>query len=62
MEQKLIITLVRSPIGSIQRQRDTLTALGLRKLHHSVTKQDTPAIRGMLKKVEHMVNIEVEDS
>jgi large subunit ribosomal protein L30 len=55
---RLKITLVRSPIGYSQDQRRTVAALGLRKLHHSVLQEDTPAIRGMVRKVRHLVQVE----
>jgi large subunit ribosomal protein L30 len=49
------LKLVRSPIGSTERQRATVRALGLRKLHQVVEKSDSPVTRGMVKKVEHLV-------
>ncbi|MFZ5897662.1 MAG: 50S ribosomal protein L30 [Bacillota bacterium] len=52
------ITLVRSVIGSNEEQRATVRALGLKKLHQSVIKEDTPQIRGMIKKVSHLVKVE----
>ena len=54
----LKITLIKSTIARIPEQQKTVTALGLHKLHHSVMKEDTPAIRGMIKKVEHLVTVE----
>lgn len=58
MSKKLKITLVRSVIGRPQDQRDTVKALGLRKLHQTVEKPDNPAIRGMINKVSHLVKVE----
>ena len=55
---KLQITLVRSLIGSNEKQRATVESLGLRKLHHSVVQNDSPAIRGMINHVSHMVKVE----
>ncbi|MDI9548391.1 MAG: 50S ribosomal protein L30 [Chloroflexota bacterium] len=52
------VTLVRSPIGFEQSQKDTVKALGLRKLNQTVEKEDSPAIRGMLNKVSHLVVVE----
>jgi large subunit ribosomal protein L30 len=52
------VTLVRSPIGFEQSQKDTVKALGLRKLNQTVEKEDSPAIRGMLNKVSHLVAVE----
>ena len=54
----LRITLVRSPLGYPQRAKDTVRGLGLRKLHQVVEQQDTPALRGMLAKVAHLVKVE----
>jgi large subunit ribosomal protein L30 len=59
--KKLKVTLKRSLIGSNQKQRATITGLGLRKLHQERTLENTPAIRGMIKKVLHLVDVpEVE--
>lgn len=49
------VTLVRSPIGYEKSQKATVKALGLSKLHQTVEKADTPAIRGMINKVQHLV-------
>ena len=58
-EPKLLkITLHHSTIGFSERHKATVRALGLRKLHQSVTLPDTPSLRGMLKKVNHLVLIE----
>jgi large subunit ribosomal protein L30 len=54
---KLIITLKHSAIGRSQDQKDTVKALGFHKLHQSLVKADTPAIRGMIKKIEHLVEV-----
>ncbi|MCS6949451.1 MAG: 50S ribosomal protein L30 [bacterium] len=54
----LKITLVRSPIGYNKRQKRTVEALGLRRLNHSVIKPDNPAIRGMVRKISHLVSVE----
>lgn len=53
----LLITLVKSPIGYSKRHKDTVRALGLRKLHQTVEQLDTPSIRGMLYKVNHLVRV-----
>ncbi|WP_346354685.1 50S ribosomal protein L30 [Azotosporobacter soli] len=55
---KLNITLTRSLIGRPEDQRATVKALGLNKMNSSVTKEGTPAIRGMVRKVEHLVTVE----
>jgi large subunit ribosomal protein L30 len=59
--RKLRLQLVRSPIGGTARQRATVEALGLRKMHQVVEQADSPVTRGMVKKVSHLVRI-VEES
>lgn len=54
---KLQITLVRSVIGRPETQRVTVKTLGLRKLNSSVVHNDSPAIRGMINKVSHLVAV-----
>lgn len=54
----LRITWVKSAIGYAQNQKDTVRALGLRRLHHTVVQEDRPSIRGMIHKVEHLVTVE----
>jgi len=51
------LQLVRSPIGGTERQRATVKALGLRKLHQVVEHADSPVTRGMVQKVAHLVRI-----
>ncbi|MDT8285015.1 MAG: 50S ribosomal protein L30 [Thermovirgaceae bacterium] len=53
---RLKITLVRSTIGRLPRQRKTVQALGLRRLRHTVFHDDTPQIRGMIGAVAHLVD------
>ncbi len=55
---KLKVKLVRSPIGRLESQKKTLKALGLRKLNQAVIKKDSPSIRGMIRKVSHLVEVE----
>ncbi|GEL78050.1 50S ribosomal protein L30 [Tenuibacillus multivorans] len=57
MANKLEITLTRSLIGRNEGQRDTVKALGLNKIHQSVVLEDTPAVRGMVDKVSHLVSV-----
>jgi large subunit ribosomal protein L30 len=57
MANKLSITLTRSLIGRPQDQRETVKALGLRKVNQTVEQQDNPAIRGMIKKVAHLITV-----
>jgi len=52
------VTLVKSAIGYPKPQKATVKALGLRHLHHTVEHEDTPALRGMLAKVIHLIRIE----
>jgi large subunit ribosomal protein L30 len=54
----LRITLVKSPIGNSQRHKDTVRALGLRRLHQTVEHEDGPVLQGMLYKVAHLVQVE----
>ena len=54
----LRVTLVRSPIGFTKDQKATVFALGLHRLHQTVEHQDTPALRGMLTKIIHLLKIE----
>jgi large subunit ribosomal protein L30 len=55
---KLNIKLTRSKIGKLKDQIATVEALGLRKIGQTVVKEDTPQIRGMIKKIQHMVQVE----
>ena len=54
----LRITLRRSLIGNTQRQRDNVRSLGLKKIRQTVEHQDSPFIRGMIAKVQHLVEVE----
>jgi large subunit ribosomal protein L30 len=56
-EKVLLITLVKSPIGYSKRHKETVRALGLTKMHKTVEHLDTPSIRGMLYKVNHLVEV-----
>jgi len=57
MSKKLEVTLKRSLIGRKQDQQKTVEALGLRKIHQTVVHNDNDAIRGMVKKVSHLVEV-----
>lgn len=57
MANKLSITLSRSVIGRPKDQRETVKALGLRKLNQTVEHQDNAAVRGMINKVAHLVTV-----
>ena len=52
------VTLVRSPIGYTKDQKKTVLALGLHRMHQTVEHKDTPALRGMLTKVIHLLKTE----
>ncbi len=53
----LRVTYTKSAIGYRQSQKDTIRRLGLRRLHQTVEHEDTPAVRGMLEKVHHLVDV-----
>ena len=55
---KVKVTLKKSVIGRTQVQRDTVRGLGLTRISQTRELEDTPAIRGMIKKVEHLVTVE----
>jgi large subunit ribosomal protein L30 len=62
MAQKLKITLVKSMVGRPEKHRQVLRGMGLTKVNKTVELEDTQAIRGMLRKVIHMVRAEEIDS
>jgi len=55
---KLRITLNKSPIGYARDQKETVKALGLRKMNSTVEKEDIPQIRGMIRKISHLLKVE----
>lgn len=55
---KLRVTWTKSAIGYNVKQKATIKALGLRRLHHVVQHDDSPVIRGMINKVSHLVQVE----
>lgn len=55
--KKLSVTYTKSAIGYKKDQKATIAALGFRKLGHTIELQDTPSIRGMLRKVAHLVTV-----
>jgi large subunit ribosomal protein L30 len=57
MADKIRVKLVRSGIGRPKKHRDTLRGLGLTKMHRERELNDTPAIRGMIAKVSHLVEV-----
>ena len=58
---KLKITQVRSVVDRGDRQRGTIRALGIKRIGQSVTHEDRPEIRGMIRSVRHLVEVEEED-
>jgi large subunit ribosomal protein L30 len=56
----LRVTQIGSPIGREDSQRRTLIGLGLNKRHRTRELEDTPAVRGMIRKVQHLVRVEGE--
>jgi large subunit ribosomal protein L30 len=54
---KVVIKQIKSGIDRTKRQKDTLVALGLRKLNHTVEHEATPQILGMIEKVRHLVQV-----
>ncbi len=55
---KIKIKLIKSPIDKSKRQKDTLVALGFRKVHQVVEHESNPQIQGMLRVVQHLVQVE----
>jgi large subunit ribosomal protein L30 len=54
----LVITLRRSPIGTPQKHRRVLSGLGLRKIRQTVTRPDTPQVRGMIGKIGYLLEVQ----
>lgn len=57
-DSKIKVTLVKSSIGYSQRQKNTVRALGLRRLGQTIEHDDTNVVRGMIDKVSHLVKVE----
>ena len=57
-EKKLKITLIKSTIGAVPKNRKTVEAMGLTKLHKTVEMPDNDATRGMIQRVRHLVKVE----
>lgn len=58
MSKKIKVTQIKSIIGTLDAQKKTIHALGLRKINRSVIHEDSPCIRGMVNTVKHLVKIE----
>lgn len=57
-DAKLRVTQIRSVNGTIGSHRATIRGLGLRRINHTVELEDTPAVRGMIRKVDYLVRVE----
>lgn len=57
-QKQIRVTLVRSPAGAKPRHRECVRGLGLKRMHQTVTLEDTPSVRGMARKIEYMVRVE----
>jgi large subunit ribosomal protein L30 len=57
-KKQIKVTLVRSPIGAPPKHRECVRGLGLKRMHQTVTLEDTPAVRGMARKIDYMVRVE----
>ena len=57
-KEQINLTLVRSPIGAQPKHRECVRGLGLKRMHQTVTLEDTPSVRGMVNKVYYMVRVE----
>ncbi len=61
-DKSIKIEQIKSPIGYPQNQREVLRSLGLRRIRHVVEREDSPAVRGMVKKIPHLARIVEESS
>jgi large subunit ribosomal protein L30 len=57
-DKKITVALTRSPIGTLPRHKLCLKGLGLRRMHQSVSVEDTPAVRGMINKISYMLKVD----
>ncbi|MFP4556058.1 MAG: 50S ribosomal protein L30 [Bacteroidales bacterium] len=55
---KIKITQIKSKIGSSKSQKATLESLGIRRMNHTVERENTPIVMGMVDKIKHLVRIE----
>ena len=58
VKKQIKVTQLKSPIGRSADQRQTLVGLGLKKIRKSSILEDTPSVRGMVKKVSHLISVE----
>ena len=59
-DKPVTVTLTQSPIGRLKNHKACVTGLGLRRIGHTVTLEDTPSVRGMINRINYMVRIEGE--
>lgn len=57
-DKTIKVTLVRSPISAQPRHRECVRGLGLKRMNHTVTLEDTPSVRGMVNKIYYMVRVD----
>jgi large subunit ribosomal protein L30 len=57
-KKEINVTLVRSPIGALPKHKECVRGLGLKRIRHTVTLEDTPSVRGMVNKIYYMVRVE----
>ena len=57
-DKTVTVTLTKSPSGRLKNHKACITGLGLRRIGHTVTLEDTPAVRGMINRVNYMVRVE----
>jgi large subunit ribosomal protein L30 len=57
-KKKVKVTLVKSVISTLPRHKECVKGLGLRRINHTVTLEDTPAVRGMINKVSYLLSVE----
>ena len=59
-KEQINVTLIRSPIGAQPKHRECVRGLGLKRMHQTVTLEDTPSVRGMINRIFYMVQVEGE--
>ena len=59
-EKSIRVTLIRSPAGRLKRHKACVAGLGLRRIGHTVEVEDTPAVRGMISRVNYLLRVEGE--
>lgn len=59
-EKSIRVTLIKSPAGRLKKHRACVAGLGLRRIGHTVSVEDTPAVRGMINRVSYMLQVEGE--